>query len=227
MNKLTAVLTLMLFVTSCAQITTSKSELAGLKNTADNVADEYVGCVVKNTLSNASQNVVDVAALAQMAASQCQSELASYESAQTEYLAAQVMLTKKPLQESVDALNKRATLESTEALVAAAENQPAGSAPSMAAAPVAVAGAAATAAASAPAAAPGEWNAGQRVYLDCMEDQANKYAGLNESAVVIADVAQSRCKSYMTGPGAAALEQEGRTLVMGTVFDAKLQGETP
>jgi hypothetical protein len=60
-----------------------------------------------------------------------------------------------------------------------------------------------------------------------MEDQANKYAGLNESAVVIADVAQSRCKSYMTGPGAAALEQEGRTLVMGTVFDAKLQGEAP
>jgi len=227
MNKLTAVLILMLFVTSCAQLTTSKSKLAGLKNTADNVADEYVSCVVKNTLSNASQNVVDVAALAQMAASQCQSELDSYESAQTEYLAAQVMLTKKPLQESVDALNKRATLESTEALVAAAENQPAGSAPSMAAAPVAVAGAAATVAASAPAAAPGGWNAGQRIYLDCMEDQANKYAGLNESAVVIADVAQSRCKSYMTGPGAAALEQEGRTLVMGTVFDAKLQGEAP
>jgi hypothetical protein len=223
MNKLTAVLTLMLIVTSCAQFTTSKSELAGLKNTADNVADEYVGCVVKNALSRASQAAVDTAALVQTAASQCQSELDSFESVQTEYLSAKAMLTKKPLQESVDALYKRSTTEATEALIAAAENQPAGRAPAMAGASATVAVSSATA--SAPAAAPAGWNAEQRIYLDCMEDQANKYAALNESAVAIADVAQSRCKSYMTGPGVAALEQEGRTLVMGAVFDAKLQGD--
>jgi hypothetical protein len=55
-----------------------------------------------------------------------------------------------------------------------------------------------------------------------MEEQAHKYAGLNESASVIADVAQGRCKSYMAGPGSSELEQEGRAMVMGIVLDAKL-----
>ena len=54
-----------------------------------------------------------------------------------------------------------------------------------------------------------------------MEEQARKYSSLNESATVVADVAQSRCKSYLGGAN-TALEQEGRALVMGLVMDAKL-----
>jgi hypothetical protein len=130
------------------------------------------------------------------------------------------MVTEKPLNQSVGALNDRAVIEVGEALLAAADNQPA------VVAPIAVGAAAAATASPSSVAVPSAdgWNAEQRVYLDCMEDQGRKYSGLNESTTVIADVAQSRCKSYMAGPGSAALEQEGRTLVMGMVLDAKLQG---
>ncbi|NOR20294.1 MAG: hypothetical protein GQ538_09440 [Xanthomonadales bacterium] len=222
MKKLTVIVASMLLVASCSQLKTNKSELATLKTTADNFADAYVGCVVNVSLKNTSKNAIDVATAVQLAGAVCQTELDQFSGSQEEYLSAQFMLTEKPLQESVDTLNERATTEVGEALLAAADNQPA------VAAPVVVGSAAAATPSSAAipsAAAPTNgWNAEQRIYLDCMEDQGRKYSGLNESTTVIADVAQSRCKSYMAGPGSAALEQEGRTLVMGMVLDAKLQG---
>ncbi len=218
MKKLTVILACMLLVASCSQLTTNKSELTALKTTADNFADVYVGCVVKVSLRNTSKNAIDVATAVQLAGTDCQTELDQFTSSQQEYLSSQFMLTEKPLQESVEVLNERATTEVGEALLAAADDQPA------IAVPVA-AGATAAATASPASAAPlNGWNAAQRIYLDCMEDQARKYSGLNESATVIADVAQNRCKSYMAGPGLAALEQEGRAMVMGIVLDAKLQG---
>jgi hypothetical protein len=218
MKKITMMLTCMLSIAACSQMTTNKSELAALQTTADNSGDVYVDCVVKNSLSNTSKNAIDVATAVQLAGDVCQAELNQFKGDQEEYLGAQVMLTKKPLQESVTALDERATTEVGEALLAAADSAPAMAAPL-------AAGTAATVTTGAAAAPPASgWNAEQRVYLDCMEDQARKYAGLDETASVIADVAQSRCKAYMPGAGMAALEQEGRTLVMGTVLDAKLAG---
>ena len=67
----------------------------------------------------------------------------------------------------------------------------------------------------------GGWTAEQRIYIDCMEDQGRKYASLEETAATIAEVAHSRCDDYMGGPN-PALEKEGRTAVMGAVFDARL-----
>ena len=134
-------------------------------------------------------------------------------------------MTKKPLQASLDALNDSAEKELARNLAnrsqGAAVTAPAGSAAAQAGA-----GAGAAAAGKAvkpvPAQPAGGWTADQRVYLDCMEDQARKYAGVDESASDIADVAISRCRDYLgSGGGTAALQQEGRMLVMGAVLDAK------
>jgi hypothetical protein len=225
MKKLTMILACSLLLASCSQMTTNKRELAALKTTADNFADAYVGCVVKVSLKNTSKNAIDVATAVQLAGTVCQPELDQFTGSQEEYLSSQFMVTEKPLQESVDALNERATIEVGEALLAAADNQPSIAAPVVAgsaAAAVAASPSTATSLSSAPAT--DGWTADQRVYLDCMEDQGRKYSELNESATVIADVAQSRCQSYMNGSGAADLQQEGRALVMGVVLDAKLQG---
>lgn len=224
MNKLSVILISMIFVAACSQMTTNKSELAALQSTADNLGDVYVGCVLKNSVASASKNAIDVASVVKISAGLCQTDLDQFKNAQTEYLSSQFMMTEKPLQASVDSLNDRAMTEVAEALLAAAETQPTAIAPvAVSTAAVAGARAAATSSVAAQPASAG-WTAEQRIYLDCMEDQSRKYSGLNETATVIADVAQSRCKSYMAGPGAAALEQEGRTLVMGAVLDAKLQG---
>ena len=220
MMRLTAILVCIVSVASCSQITTNKSELAGLKTVADTAADAYVACVVEGSLDSASQGIIDVASSVKLAEGLCQSDLNQFKNDQEAYLGAQVMMTEKPLQQSVDALNDRATVEVSEALLAAAESAPAAALPVAAAGTAAVTGSAA----SSPAQPANGWSADQRVYLDCMEDQGRKYSGVQESAGVIADVAQSRCKSYIPGSVDAALEQEGRTLVMGMVLDAKLQG---
>jgi hypothetical protein len=67
----------------------------------------------------------------------------------------------------------------------------------------------------------------QRVYMDCMRDQASKYVRLNESAADIAEVAASRCRIHLTGANRGSLEAEGKVLVMGAIFDARLQATTP
>ena len=227
MKRLTVLITGTLLTASCSQLTTNKDELAELQSAAEYAADDYVACIVENSLRNATATVTDVASIVQVASTACQTEMDLYTAGEQEYLSAQVMMTEKPLKEAIDALKARASSEAGAALIAAASTS-AGSAAAETAAVAATGTAAATSTVAAPArsqAAPEQWNAEQRVYLDCMEDQARKYAALNESAGVIADVAQSRCKSYMTGPGAGALQQEGRTLVLGTVLDAKLQGD--
>jgi hypothetical protein len=126
------------------------------------------------------------------------------------------MLTDKALADSIEALNERAKTEIALQLV----NKPAQ--PGLpAAATVAAATAPAPGIPAGNTAATTGWTPQDRIYLDCMEEQAKKYSGLNESATVVADVAQSRCRSYQGGSN-AALEQEGRALAMGLIMDAKL-----
>ena len=60
-------------------------------------------------------------------------------------------------------------------------------------------------------------------YLDCMRGEGQRYAGVNEPAQVVAEVAHSRCSAALTDPASAAqLERQGRALVMGMVLDRKV-----
>lgn len=193
----------MLCAASCSQITTNKDELSALEATADQLGDDYVTCVVSQSMDKMSATALDVTTAIKLAGDACKGDLAQFEQTQKEYLSAQYIMTAKPLQASIDALNERATIKVGEAVMSSA--------------------AIATVAAP-PAGAVGQMSSERQAYLDCMQAQADKYAGLDESAPVIADVAQDRCKSYLAGPEAAALEQEGRAMVMGVVLDAKLAG---
>jgi hypothetical protein len=219
MKQLTVILVFMMLIASCSQITTNKNELSTLETTANNSGDDYVACVVNYSLEHTSANAIDVATAIKLATQACETDLTQFKNSQNEYLSAQFIMTKKPLQASIDALNERATMEVGEALLSETQSQ------ATAVIPVAAGSAAIVTSTPPPAFSSEEdWSSEQQAYLDCMEEQAHKYAGLNESASVIADVAQGRCKSYMAGPGSSALEQEGRAMVMGVVLDAKLDG---
>ena len=222
MKKLAMILAGMMLISSCTQMTTNKSERAELEIIANSYGDTYVACLVDYSLNRASANTIDVDTLVKLGSSACQADLDQFKKSQEENLKARIWLTNKPLQASVDALNERAIQEIGEAMLLQAETK------SVAAIPVAAGSAAvmtsALPASSTPTGVAEELSVGEQAYLDCMEDEARKYAGLGESATVIADVAQNRCKSYLEGPGAAALEQEGRAIVMGLILDAKLQG---
>jgi hypothetical protein len=202
----------------CSQFTTSNEESASLEAAATAQGDAYVSCVTQNGLSYTGQSSGEISTVMQVATAACQPALDSFKSAQDAFLSTQIMMTDKALAESVEALNERAKSEIAQQLV----NKTV--APALApAAATAVAASTATAAAAPVNSAPSTtvWTAEQRIYLDCMEEQAKKYSGLNESATVVADVAQSRCRSYQGG-ASAALEQEGRARVMGLIMDAKL-----
>lgn len=214
MKKFTLILAAISSVASCSQITTNKDEASALEARANGLGDSYVTCVVNRSLENASRNAVDVPSAITIASRACESDLAEFKTAQREFLKTQLMMTEPSLQASVDALDERATNEVGEALLSATRTQPAAAVP-----------AAATASAVAASSASGgsvSWNAEQQAYLDCMDEQAHKYATLDESAPVVADVAQDRCQPLIAGPDAAVMEQQGRTLVMGVVLDAKL-----
>jgi len=201
----------------CSQFTTSKEESAALEAAATARGDAYVSCVTQNGLSYSGQSSGEISTVMQVATAACQPTLDSFKSAQDAYLQTQVMMTDKALAKSVDALNERARSDIAEQLV----NKPAAAATAVALPPTATATTPASAAPVTSVPAATGWTTEQRIYLDCMEEQAKKYSGLNESASVVADVAQSRCRSYQGGAN-PALEQEGRALVMGLVMDAKL-----
>ena len=201
----------------CAQFTTNEQELAALGSAAENEADSYVACV-KTEAANYASSEEEISYVVNSAGRECQAELDKYEAVQSEFLSAQYMMIDSKLEESTAAVNQRATDEVAAMMLT---RQPQVASPSSAGGlnP----GIAAGATAAVPVAG---WNSEQRVYLDCMQDQARKYVDLNENAPSIAEVAQSRCKNYMGGAN-AVLEQEGRTLVMGIVFDARLQPGRP
>jgi len=145
----------------------------------------------------------------EVAIERCAGALAEYEADEYTHLKSMYMLPDEMLAEDVEELKKqaRAVVADEMAGFAAA----AGSA-----APAAAVGAAA--AASKPATVSG---GDERLYLDCIESQANRFAALEESAETIAEVAHNRCARY-AGTDAAALESRGRALALDTVFEARL-----
>ena len=57
-----------------------------------------------------------------------------------------------------------------------------------------------------------------------MDEQADIYMRLNESAEAIATVAATKCTSYLTAERRAALEQEGKARVMTKIMDQRVSG---
>jgi hypothetical protein len=221
MNRITLLLISTIAITGCSQLTTNDKELASLKGIADAAGESYVGCVKANGLSNAGQGAVDVATSVQLAVKSCQTEQGAFRQAQEEYFGAQMLMTEKPVEESVAALNERASNEIAEELLA--RGAVASAPQTVAPAGAAIAGVAAGSAAASTVAPPVDgWSAQQRIYLDCVADEAVKYASLDESSTVIAEVVQNKCSSYMGAPN-AALQQEARAVGMGAVMDARLK----
>ncbi len=212
MNRFICMAVSCLLLTSCAQFTTNDRELADMNNEAEAKANNYVECLKREAAGFSGST--DAAFLGDAARSRCQAEMDAYTVAQSEYLGAQYMMTDKELEKSVEALDKRGRSEIAEMLV----TQPTNIQPSVSAG-VAVAAAGTATVISTPT----SWNGDQRVYLDCMQDQAEKYADSDEGAEVIAAVAASRCKMYLGSESRQALEQEGRAQVMGTVMDIRMQ----
>ena len=245
MKIVVAIFGLML-LSGCAQYLTNDSERAALIRSADQKADVYLQCVQNESgeLLDISQ---DAAFIVERAKSACASELESYRMAQSDYLETEYIMIDPALTESVAALDQRSMdsvaqmlMESSggDAASALAATPAAGSAgtPATSGAGAASAGIAgsstATAgnSAAAPAASvPPDFTPSfdQRVYLDCMRDQASKYVRLNESAADIAAVAANRCRTHLTGGNRAVLEEQGRMLVMGAIFDARVQATSP
>jgi len=212
MNRFIYLIVSCLLLTACAQFTTNEQELADMHSAAEVKANAYVECLKREAAGFSGST--DAAFLGDAARSRCQAQMDAYTNAQSEYLGAQYMMTDKELEKSVEALDKRGRSEIAEMLV----TQPANIQPS-ASAGVAVA----TAGTASVVRRPASWNADQRVYLDCMQDQAEKYADSDEGAEVIAAVAASRCIMYLGSESRQALEQEGRAQVMGTVMDIRMQ----
>ncbi len=200
----------------CAQFTTNDQELAQLDRAARNKANTYVGCVTREA-EKFLVNSADAGFIVDVARNNCTAALDDYKAAQSEFLDAQFMMIKDKLKESVELTDDRARNEIALMVITRQQQSQLS--------PAATIGAAVPRPAAAPitraAGTPTSWTPDQRVYLDCMEDQARKYTSLKESAETIAEVAQSRCRDYMGGPN-AALAQEGRTLVLGTIFDARV-----
>lgn len=206
-------------LSSCAQFTTNKSDRAELARVAQVEATEYLECIRTETRAFAGQNVA-AEYVTQVTIERCAGALAEYEAAETVHLKSMYMMHEQMLEEDVEELNKQARVVVAEEMA----NLPAVAAGVPAAAPVVAPSAvpAAAAASSAPAASASTASqADERVYLDCIESQAKRFAALDESAETIAEVAHNRCAEY-AGASAAALAPRGRALALDTVFEARL-----
>ncbi len=199
---------------ACAQFTTSDDERAALQARTDQQAAAYLDCVKREALLY-TESSSDAAFVYESVADRCAGDLESYKAIKTELLETDVMMTSKPLAVAVDDLERQARVVIADQMVAG--RAPAGAAP--AAVPAARASAAPSAVPPPPA---GGWATDQRVYLDCMLEQAKRYSTLNESAETIAEVAQNNCRSYLTGSNAGALAQEGRAVVLNQVFESRV-----
>jgi hypothetical protein len=223
MNKsLPAALLAMLGVAACSQFTTSKEERAELQQATDAAAAGYLECIKREALlyvdsETAPEFIVDAVR------SRCDNALNSYVAARKAYLETEVMLVEKPLEASVQELQQQArTLVAQEAVRTGSTSLATAAASAAATAPAQSVRQRAAAGVGVQPGAPIRWSSEQRVYLDCMAEQAKRYARVQESAEVIAEVAAATCQPYLTSTDTAALLAEGRTRLLRTVLDARV-----
>ncbi|MEC9375261.1 MAG: hypothetical protein VYA80_02690 [Pseudomonadota bacterium] len=208
-----------ILITSCSQFGTNEIELEQLRGDAENKAANYLQCMQEQTEKMLSVSR-DAAFLVDRAKSACAIQLGEVKNAQSALLRTQYILINDELEKAIKALDDQSSIKITEILLSNdVSNLPAAnrlnllkpsdniSSQEKIVSPKAF-----------------KPSFDQRVYMDCMSDQAEKYVSLNESASAIADVAASRCRSYLDGVNQSILEQEGRALTMGRIFDLRLQG---
>ena len=190
-------------LSGCGQLSTSSTERAGLEAAAAKAGETYVDCVVEAS-DRYLQTGEDARMIVEVSKEACSATRSDYADADTTFLKSKYMRPEAILKRDLAALDERAT-----ALVEERVLERKAAAPP-AAIPVTMA---------APASASPDGNQ----YLDCMRAQGQRYAGVNEPAEVVAEVANSRCSTGLTDPASAAqLERQGRALVMGMVLDRKV-----
>ncbi|MSR10116.1 MAG: hypothetical protein EXR82_11470 [Gammaproteobacteria bacterium] len=203
-------------LSGCAQFTTNAIDKATLKTVASKAGDDYVSCVV-DAAGRYQQTGESASLIAEVAKKACTASRSEFITAENAWLKSEFMSTEPILQKDLAALDQRAELEVQQQQVQALERKVA--APPVAAAAIAPVASASVASVPAATSAPAAGSA----YLKCMTAEGQRYAGVNEPATVVAEVAQSRCASLLTDPvSAAPLEQQGRALVMGLVLDRKV-----
>jgi hypothetical protein len=191
-----------LVLAGCSQLTTSAAEEESLRLVAADSGSVYLECLTSTGFQYAQRSTVDVPTAVKMAGDNCTTELDTYSTAQEEYLSANFMITEAPLQEAVAEIEAAAALAIGQQLVDSDE---------------------VVVLAAVPAAGSGASSAEQSAYLNCMDQQALKYAVVDDSAAAIADVADNRCKSQLDPAiNSAAIRQEGRAQAMAIVLDTKL-----
>lgn len=210
-TRLIPCLLLALALAACEQINTTADQRAALGAKADAQADAFETCAV----AAAGRRLAAGETAAQIpgqALADCAESRSRYLADETAYLRTQYVFPDNQVTQKAQALDARVTdavnrrLQKGPPPAPAARTSPATPNPSAPAAPTPTTG---------------------QAYLDCMAAQARRYAGLNEPAEVVAEVAASRCAGQLpadpgTGTGSAAqLKAEGRTLVLGIVLDQK------
>jgi hypothetical protein len=197
----------------CAQFTTSATDQASLKAVAGKAGDDYVTCIV-DAAGRYQQTGESASLIAEVSKKACTASRSAFVDAENAWLKTEFMSTEPILQKELAALDQRAMLEVQQIQERALEQK-------VASAPVAAAAVLAPVASVPAASAPAAGNP----YLKCMSAEGQRYAGVNEPAQVVAEVAQSRCSALLTDAATAAqLEKQGRALVMGMVLDRKVSG---
>ena len=201
---------ILLVLSGCAQFTTNATEQSALKSAAGKAGDDYVTCVV-NAADRYQQTGEAASLIIEVSKKACTGSRSEFTAAENAWLKTKYMNTEPILQKELAALDQRAMLQVQQVHELALERKVA-SAPVASSPPIA-----SIAATSAPA--------DGSAYLKCMSAEGQRYAGVNEPAEVVAEVAQSRCANLLTDPASAAqLEKQGRALVMGMVLDRKVSG---
>lgn len=181
-------------LTGCSQFTTNDAEQDELLQQASQSADEYVSCIVTTAMGYGSRDAEEVPVLTRTAAADCDSQRQRYRDAQKTYLETRMMVTGSSVDTAEAELNQRAETEVARAML------------------------------EQPAAPPAAAAADSQAYVDCMVEQAQRYASQPESAADIATVAHEQCRGQLTGAAQAEeAEAQGRARAMQAVMDARLE----
>jgi hypothetical protein len=205
MIRILYVVATLVVLSGCAQFTTNATDQAALEAVAGKAGDDYVTCVI-NAAGRYQQTGESASLIAEVAKKGCTADRTAFIDAENASLTTRFMSTEPILQKQLAALDQRALMEVQQIQERALEQK--------VAAPSTAPSAASTAAIA---------TADGSAYLRCMNAEGQRYAGVNEPATVVADVAHNRCSAVLTdAASAAALEKQGRALVMGLVLDRKV-----
>lgn len=192
---------------ACAQFKTSHADRAALQMAATKAGEDYVTCVTGES-DRYQQTGESAGLIVELARKACTPARTAFVDADTALLKTQYMMHEPILKTDLAALDERATTQVQEQVLERRAASP------PVAAPAVITPVAGASVASSPA--------GASAYLSCMRAEGLRYAGVNEPAQVVAEVAQSRCSALLTDAASAAqIERQGRALVMGMVLDRK------